>query len=123
MATVEINGLNEVTRSLQKLGVGVEDLKGAFQRIGSKIEAGAKARTPVVSGKFSTSIKQSRRKNSVYLYAGGKRAWHAPYVEFGTKLQKAQRPMTRTLEANKRWGLEEIEKELNTLIRRYRLNG
>lgn len=123
MATVEVKGLNEVTRTLKRYGVAVEDLKAAFQRIGARIESGAKQRTPVRTGKFRNSIKQSKRQNSVYLYAGGTRAWHAPYVEFGTKLQKAQKPMVRTLDANKRWGLEEIQKEMNKLIKRYGLDG
>lgn len=119
---VEIEGLNKVTRALKKYGVAVEDLKGAFQKIGTRLEMGAKQRVPVKSGKFQGSIRQSKRQNSVYLYAGGRRAMHAPYVEFGTKYQRAQEPMQRTLRANRRWGLQQIELEINTLISKYGLD-
>jgi len=119
---VQIEGLNKVTRALKKYGVSVEDLKGAFTKIGTRLEVGAKQRTPFRSGKFQGSIRQSRRQNSVYLYAGGRRAMHAPYVEFGTKYQRAQEPMQRTFRANKRWGLQQIELEINTLIRKYGLD-
>ncbi len=118
---VKVEGLSKVTRALKKYGVSVEDLKGAFNKIGTVLEQGAKSRTPVRSGKMERSIRQSKRQNSVYLYGGGKRAYWAPYVEFGTKYQRAQEPMQRTLQANKRWGLQQIEKEINYLISKYGL--
>lgn len=119
--TVQVVGLNKVVRAMKKYGVAVEDLKGAFSKIGTRLETGARQRTPVVTGKMQGSIRQSKRQNSVWLYAGGKRAYWAPYVEWGTKYQSAQRPLTRTLDANARWGLQEIEKELNQLISKYGL--
>lgn len=119
--TLQVVGLNKTVRALKKYGVSVEDLKGAFSRIGTRLETGARQRTPVVTGAMQRSIRQSKRQNSVWLYAGGKRAYWAPYVEWGTKYQSAQRPLTKTLNANARWGLQEIEKELNGLIQKYGL--
>ena len=118
---IQVEGISKVTRTLKKFGVSTEDLKGAFTKIGTVLESGAKSRAPIRSGKFERSIRQSRRQNSLYLYAGGKRAYWAPFVEFGTKYQRAQEPMQRTLNANKRWGLQEIEKEMNLLITKYGL--
>ena len=59
--TLEVVGLNKTVRALKKYGVSVEDLKGAFSRIGTRLETGARQRTPVVTGAMQRSIRQSKR--------------------------------------------------------------
>ena len=123
MATIEAEGLAKAIRAMKKFGVEVQDLKDAFSRIGVRLETGARQRAPVRSGRFKGSIKQSKRQNSLYLYGGGSKAPWAPYVEFGTRLQEAQTPMTRTLNANKNWAIDEIEKEMARLIKKVGLDA
>ena len=121
--TVTVEGLNETIRSLKKLGVEVSDLKDAFQRIGSQATAKIRAAAPVRSGRLLKSIRQSRRQNSVYISAGGKRAFYTPFVEYGTSLQPAQRFMRKTAQAEGPRAVEELEKEIRQIVRGLGLDG
>ena len=116
MATVEVKNLNKVLRQMKKLGVEARDLKDAFQRIGAKVTADATSGAPVRSGALSRSVRQSRRQNSVYIRAGGKRTYYAPFVHWGTKDIKRNRFMTRAAERNAGYALKQLEMEMQSLI-------
>lgn len=116
MATVEVTGLNKVLRQMKKLGVEARDLKDAFQRIGAKVTADATSGAPVRSGRLAGSVRQSRRQNSVYIRAGGKRTYYAPFVHWGTKDIKRNRFMTRAAEKNAGFALRQLEYEMQGLI-------
>lgn len=121
--TVTVEGLNETVRSLKKLGVEVADLKDAFGRIGEEAAAKVRSATPIRSGRLAASVKPSKRQNSVYIYSGGAKAYYAPYVEFGTKKQRAQRFMRNTAKAEAPKALEELQAELDSIIAKLGLNG
>lgn len=116
MATVEVKNLNKVLRRMKKLGVEMRDLKDAFQRIGARVTSDAQSGAPVRSGRLSGSVRQSRRQNSVYIRAGGKRTYYAPYVHWGTKEIRKNQWMTRAAQKNAKYALRELETEMQQLI-------
>jgi len=120
--TVTAEGLQETIRTLKKLGVEVEDLKGAFTRIGSRATAKVKAGTPVKSGRLQATVKQSKRQNSVYIYSGSKKAYYAPFVHFGTKTISKNPWMTRVATAEGPYAIKQLENEVNSIIRKYGLD-
>lgn len=113
----QVIGLRKVVRSMEKLGVKSEDLKGVFTRIGTRALSTANAGTPVQTGALKASNKKSKRKNSVYLYSGNKRANYAIYPHYGTRLQPAQLYLSRVVEKDGQWAVNEIEKEMGRLIK------
>ena len=119
----QVVGLRKVVRQMERLGVKSEDLKGAFTRIGTRALSTANAGTPVQSGALKSSNKKSKRKNSVYLYSGNKRANYAIYPHYGTKYQPAQLYLTRVVEKDGDWAVQEIEKEMGRLIKQLGLNN
>lgn len=115
-ATVQVVGLQQAVRNLEKLGVEAQDLKDAFQRIGTSATAAVHGAAPVRSGKLQSTVKQSKRKNSVYISAGSKKAYYAPYVEFGTSLQPAQHFMMDTMRKEAPAAQKMLEDEMNRLV-------
>jgi len=125
--SVRVDGINTVVRQMQRLGVEAEDLKGAFQRVGAKAEGHAQSIAPKRSGALAASVRQSKRKNSVYLYAGynSNRLPYAAVIHFGwpSRNIEAQPFMYRTVQVWGPWAVGEIEREMNTLIRKLDLDG
>ena len=119
---VQVLGLNKVVRQLTKLGVESQDLKRAFNRIGQRALNTANAGTPVRSGALKASNKKSKRKNSVYLYSGSKRAPYAIYPHYGTKFQAAQLYLTEAVRKDGPWAVEQVTNEVNRLIDRLGLD-
>ena len=122
---VEVVGLRKVVTQLQRLGTQAEDLKGAFTRIGSRAVTHAQRGAPKRTGRLAGSVRQSRRKNSVYLYAGRARLPYAGPIHFGWPARniKANPWMYRTVDDVGPWAVKELEREIATLIRRLDLNG
>jgi hypothetical protein len=123
---VEVVGLREVVRNLERLGTQAEDLKGAFSRVGAKAESHAQSTAPRRTGDLAASVRQSKRKNSVYLYAGKARThpgrWspYGPIVHFGWGRRgiEAQPWMYRTVAVWGPWAAQEVEREMQALIRK-----
>lgn len=118
--SVRVEGIRRVISQMERLGVDVKDLKGAFQRIGSRAEAHAKGEAPVLTGRLAGSVRQSKRKNSVYLYAGRKSIPYAGVIHFGWPARNiTSNPfMYRTVGALGPGAVKEIERELQMLIDR-----
>ncbi len=90
MSEVKITGLAELDKLLKALPGKVEKniLRGAM-RAGAKVfQDRARGLAPVASGKLRESIRVSTRAKQGQVWAtvtaGGKRAFYAPMVEFGT---------------------------------------
>lgn len=114
---VEVKGLRKVVRSIEKLGTEVEDLKAVFTRIGARALSTANSGTPVRSGALKASNKQSKRKNSVYLYTGSAKAYYARFIHWGTELQERRPYLQEAVKKDGPWAVQELNKELGTLIR------
>ena len=121
--TVTIEGLNQTVRTVKKLGVEAADLKDAFSRIGSRATSKVKSATPVGTGRLKATVKQSRRQNSVYISAGSKRAYYGPFVHWGTHTIKGNPWMTRVANAEAPHALDELQKELDQIIRQLGLDS
>ena len=119
---VEVKGLREITRGIEKLGADVADLKGVFQRIGARAISTANSGTPIVSGALRASNKQSKRKNSVYLYSGSAKAYYARFVHWGTDIQQRKPYLSYAVTKDGPWAVTELERELGTLLKKTKLN-
>lgn len=92
MADFQITGLAELHKTLQELPATIERnvLRGGLRAGGKVIEAEAKRLASVHSGEVRDSIRVSMRVRSkagwvnAQVKAGGKKAWYARLVEFGT---------------------------------------
>lgn len=113
---VRVEGLRKVIRSVEKLGVDVEDLRGVFTRIGARAISTANAGTPVSSGALKGTNKQSKRKNSVYLYSGSKKAYYARFVHYGTIFMEARPYLSDVVKKDGPWAVQQLDKELANLI-------
>ena len=119
---VTVQGLREVVRSMEKMGVDVQDLKGAFQKIGTKAQAQAKMNAPKESGRLAGTVRQSKRKNAVLLMAGynSKKLRYAAVHEYGWPARgiPAKRYMGKTVEQLGGYAVSELQKELAHLVRK-----
>lgn len=113
---VRVEGLRKVIRSVEKLGVEAEDLRAVFTRIGARALSTANAGTPVRSGALKGTNKQSKRKNSVYLYSGNKRAYYARFVHYGTVNMPARPYLSDVVKKDGPWAVQQLDAELTKLI-------
>jgi len=119
---VEVKGLRRVVREVERLGVEVSDLKQVFTRIGARALNTANAGTPVRTGALKASNKQSKRKNSVYLYSGNAKANYAIYPHYGTINQPAQLYLQAAVKKDGPWAVQELDREMKRLINKVGLN-
>ena len=119
---IQIVGLRKVVRQIEKLGVEAEDLKGAFRRIGARALSTANAGTPVSSGALKASNRQSKRKNSVYLYSGKAKTYYARFVHYGTINMEKRPYLVAAVEKDGPWAVRELENEMDRLITKLGLN-
>ena len=80
---IEVEGLRRTVTQLKRFGARSEDLTAAFQRVGARAEREGKARAPKQSGALAKSVRQSKRQNAVYIYAGKKAVPYAGPVHWG----------------------------------------
>lgn len=119
---VQIVGLRKVVRQIEKLGVEAEDLKAVFTRIGARALNTANAGTPVASGALKASNRQSKRKNSVYLYSGKAKTYYARFVHYGTTKMEARPYLVKSVEKDGPWAVRQLEDEVARLINKLGLN-
>lgn len=122
MAGVRVKGLNETVRALQRLGVSVEDLKGAIAPITNKVVADAQALTPARTGRLRASIRGSKAKNKAVIRGGTARVPYASFVEFGSVRNRAVGMVKRAITSNERYAANRLDQEMQSLIQRYGLN-
>jgi HK97 gp10 family phage protein len=88
--TVKITGLAELHKALQELPAKIERnvLRGGLRAGANVIREEARNRAPVKSGALRDSIRVSVRAKrgevTATIKAGGKKAWYAHLVEYGT---------------------------------------
>lgn len=81
--TVEVDGLREVVRDLERAGVEVEDLKDAHARIATEGADTLQGFTPRRSGKLAGSARGNRAKNKAVINVGGARVRYAGPIFYG----------------------------------------
>lgn len=125
MATgaIQVTGLRETVRSLEKFGVEVSDLKAAFKRIGGLVVDEAQSLAPKLSGKLAGSIKASNTKNKSIVRAGGGSIPYAGVIHYGGYHGIEPHPfLTNALGTKQGDVIGTLDKELKGLIRRLDLN-
>lgn len=80
---VRVEGLRDLTRSLEAMGVDVVDIKNAFGSIAAKAASLASSFAPRKSGALQASIKGNRAKNAAIVKAGSARVPYAGAINYG----------------------------------------
>ncbi|GAA0978205.1 hypothetical protein ENKNEFLB_02833 [Nocardioides aquaticus] len=119
-----VQGLTQVVRALQDLGVDVEDLKGAFSAIAAKGAGLASDFAPKKSGRLASDIRGNRAKSKAVITAGRSSVPYAGPINYGWPkrgieaagfMQQADQALQPTV-------LSELENEINDRIRARGLN-
>lgn len=124
MAGVEVKGLRETIRSLERLGVAASDLKGAMTKIGAIVADAGHDLAPTLTGALAASIRPGRAKNRAVVRAGGASIPYAGVIHYGWPGHNIEpNPfLTDALAAKQAEALTTLDAELRDLIRRYGLN-
>jgi hypothetical protein len=96
--SVEVEGLRELVRDLERAGVEVDDLKDALGRIAAVGADTAQGYTPRKSGKLAGSVRGNRAKNRAQVLIGTARVRYAGPILFGWPRRgiRAARTIART---------------------------
>lgn len=117
-ASIQVKGLKETVRSLERLGIEVRDLKGAFKRIGQLVVTDAQARAPHLTGALAQSIRPSNTKNKSVVRAGSAKVPYAGVQQWGWPAHSiaATNYLTDAVDAKQAQVLRSLEEELRDLI-------
>jgi hypothetical protein len=80
---VRVENLTATVRSLQKLGVEVQDLKDVFAGIAAEGARLASAAAPHRSGRLRASVRGNKAKNRAVVMAGRARVPYAGPINYG----------------------------------------
>lgn len=120
---VRITGLRETVRSLERFGVEASDLKAAFKRIGNIVVQEAVSITPTLSGALANSIRASNTKNKSEVRAGSAKVVYAGVIHYGGYNNiTGVHFLERAVEAKQADAVQQMETDLNHLIRQLGLN-
>lgn len=111
---VRVTGLREVVRDLERLGVEVEDLKGAFLEISEDVAGEARARVRRRTGALAGSIRPARTKSKAVVRAGNSTSIAYARVQ-DARTQFLTGPANEDPEGKART----IDRNLAALIRKY----
>lgn len=117
---LEITGLRETIRDLEKYGAEVSDLKDAFRRIGTIVVDEAKRRAPKKSGALANSIRPSNTKNKSVVRVGSARILYAGPIHFGwpSRNIEANEFLYSAAEDTRDEVIAALQKELDQLARK-----
>lgn len=82
-AGVKVEGLSQLVKDLQSLGIEVQDLKEAFSEISGQAAKLAASFAPKRSGALAASIRGDKSKNRANVKAGGARVPYAGAINYG----------------------------------------
>lgn len=117
---LEITGLRETIRNLERYGADVSDLKAAFQKIGNIVVGEAQSLAPKKSGALAASIRPSNTKNKSIVRAGSARVPYAGVQHFGWPRRniKATNYLYKASESKQAEVLRTLEEELERIANR-----
>ena len=116
---LEVKGLRETVRTLEKFGVEVADLKAAFKRIGTLVSTEAKSLVSTRTGKLAGNIRPSNTKNKSVIRAGSAGVPYAGPINYGWN-KRGIAPsyfMERAVTSMQDEVKQELDQELHGLIR------
>lgn len=90
---VKIEGLNEFVRGLKDMDRDLpKALRLAFNSAADIIVSDARTRVPTRSGKARSSVVARSTQTKARVEGGGRKAPYYPWLDFGGKIRRAQRP-------------------------------
>jgi hypothetical protein len=115
---IQVTGVREAARDLERLGVRVEDLRAAFGRISSEALPVYRGFTPVRTGRLRGDYRPARTKNRAVLYVGRTSVPYAGPINYGWAARNIE-PANFVARGDEVMGpraVDAIEAELNYLI-------
>ena len=115
-----VEGLSQVVRDLQKIGVEVDDLKDAFAKIADEAARTASSFAPKgPTGRLSASIRGNRAKSKAVVTAGRSSVPYAGPINYGWPSRNIAPAlfMQRADEAMQTRAISVLEDEINQKIR------
>ena len=118
-AGYKVEGLNQVVRALQQMGVEVDDLKDAFAKIADQAAQVAASNAPRLTGRLAADIRGNRAKSKAVVTAGRASVPYAGPINYGWPKRgiEASQFMQRADEEMQPKALQLLEDEINTKIR------
>jgi hypothetical protein len=116
---VRVEGLNELTRNLQALGLELDDLKDAFGEIAAQGARLASSFAPRRTGRLAESVRGNRAKNKAVVAAGRARVPYAGAINYGWQA-RGIRPALFMQKADERMrpvALDELAQAIERKIR------
>lgn len=119
-AGFQVQGLNQVVRDLQSLGLEVEDLRAAFSEIAAQGARVASLYAPRRTGRLAGDVRGNRAKSKAVVTAGRASVPYAGPINYGWAargiapsgfMQKADQQMQPV-------AIQRLEQEINRQIRR-----
>lgn len=116
---VKIEGLSLAMTRMKKTVGSLENLKGPLQKIADIGARNLRQVTPVATGALKGTVKTANTERKARIKIGGRRPLHyAPFVEYGTKKQKAKR-FVRKAKLATEWRAASIyDKEIKSILRK-----
>lgn len=120
---VDVDGVKEVVGRLTMFRKQVMDMSDVYDFIGERLANDARMFAPFLTGRLAASIRHDADGNSVSVFS---RLVYAPIAHEGryTHRRKGPRPfITQSMNKNRAWIEDEVEDELEAIIRRLGLNA
>lgn len=120
MATVDVEGVEELTAKLSRLAAKADDgqLRAALLAGAKPIENAAVAKAPVDTGTLRRSIhSETGGIDGGVVVRVGTNVEYAIHQEFGTSRMRAQPYLRPAFDANKGNALREIKRALEAMVR------
>lgn len=113
-----VEGLRETVRTLEKLGVEVQDMKDVFVGIGNLVAADARRLVPTKTGRLAASIKPTKTKNKAAVKVGSARVPYGGSIEYGWPRRGiSAKPYLRpAIDSNKQKAISLMEDGLRDII-------
>jgi hypothetical protein len=115
---VRVEGLTQLTKNLQALGLDLEDLKDAFGSIADQGARLASSFAPKRSGLLAATVRGNRAKNKAVVSAGRARVPYAGPINYGwpSRHIEASSFMQRADERMRPIALAALDKAINAKI-------
>lgn len=115
---VRIEGLTQLTKNLQELGLDLDDLKDAFGAIADQGARLASSFAPKRSGLLAATVRGNRAKNKAVVSAGRARVPYAGAINYGwpSRRIEASSFMQRADERMRPVALAELDRAISRKI-------
>lgn len=120
---VDVNGVDRVIAALQGFQVKARDLQAAWADIGAKVKTDAVVIAPKLTGRLSASVRAGKAKSRAVVRAGKTSIPYAGVIHYGGYNNiKAQPFLVVSVENNRSYAVNRLDREISTLIRQFGLN-